>query len=63
MFLLLLDLSGSDKVTVHYAGSLIDGTEFDSSYKRGKTTTFGLNQVIAGANLISFSKIFVLTSA
>eukprot|EP00933_Yihiella_yeosuensis_P025099 TRINITY_DN1947_c0_g1_i3.p1 TRINITY_DN1947_c0_g1~~TRINITY_DN1947_c0_g1_i3.p1 ORF type:complete len:157 (+),score=49.07 TRINITY_DN1947_c0_g1_i3:80-550(+) len=32
----------------HYAGTLIDGTEFDSSYKRGQPTTFAPNQVIAG---------------
>merc|ERR1719491_27289 len=32
----------------HYAGSLIDGTEFDSSYKRGKPTTFAPKQVIKG---------------
>merc|ERR1719188_1463584 len=32
----------------HYAGTLIDGTEFDSSYKRGKPTTFAPNQVIKG---------------
>lgn len=38
----------TDKVEVHYRGTLIDGTEFDSSYKRGKSTTFGLNQVIKG---------------
>ncbi len=30
----------------HYAGTLIDGTEFDSSYKRGEPTTFAPNQVI-----------------
>ena len=30
----------------HYAGRLIDGTEFDSSYKRGTPTTFAPNQVI-----------------
>jgi FKBP-type peptidyl-prolyl cis-trans isomerase FklB len=29
----------------HYAGTLIDGTEFDSSYKRGEPTTFAPNQV------------------
>eukprot|EP00401_Gymnodinium_catenatum_P076728 CAMPEP_0117536112 /NCGR_PEP_ID=MMETSP0784-20121206/41283_1 /TAXON_ID=39447 /ORGANISM="" /LENGTH=332 /DNA_ID=CAMNT_0005332661 /DNA_START=72 /DNA_END=1070 /DNA_ORIENTATION=- len=32
----------------HYAGTLIDGTEFDSSYSRGKPTTFAPNQVIKG---------------
>jgi len=32
----------------HYAGTLIDGTEFDSSYKRGNPTTFAPNQVIKG---------------
>eukprot|EP00929_Paragymnodinium_shiwhaense_P115736 TRINITY_DN847_c1_g1_i1.p1 TRINITY_DN847_c1_g1~~TRINITY_DN847_c1_g1_i1.p1 ORF type:complete len:332 (-),score=107.76 TRINITY_DN847_c1_g1_i1:85-1080(-) len=32
----------------HYAGTLIDGTEFDSSYKRGTPTTFAPNQVIKG---------------
>ena len=37
-----------DKVEVHYRGSLIDGTEFDSSYKRNKTITFPLNGVIKG---------------
>ena len=38
----------TDKVRVHYEGTLIDGTVFDSSYKRGESITFGLNQVIAG---------------
>merc|ERR1740117_1927320 len=32
----------------HYAGTTIDGKEFDSSYKRGKPTTFAPNQVIKG---------------
>ncbi|KAL7520937.1 hypothetical protein ACHAWX_005632 [Stephanocyclus meneghinianus] len=32
----------------HYAGTLIDGTEFDSSYKRGEPMTFAPNQVIRG---------------
>lgn len=36
------------EVEVHYQGSLIDGTVFDSSYKRGESITFFLNQVIAG---------------
>jgi len=37
-----------DTVTTHYRGSLIDGTEFDSSYRRGKPVTFPVNQVIPG---------------
>ena len=40
--------TASDTVTVHYAGWLDDGTEFDSSYKRGQPATFPLNGVIAG---------------
>ncbi len=36
----------TDKVKVHYHGTLIDGTVFDSSVKRGEPVTFGLNQVI-----------------
>lgn len=35
-------------VEVHYEGKLIDGTIFDSSYKRNQTATFGCNQVIKG---------------
>ena len=38
----------TDKVSVHYRGTLIDGTEFDSSYKRNKPTDFGVTQVIKG---------------
>jgi len=38
----------TDQVTVNYRGTLIDGTEFDSSYKRGKPATFPLNGVIKG---------------
>jgi len=37
-----------DQVEVHYRGTLIDGTVFDSSYDRGQTVTFGVTQVIAG---------------
>lgn len=37
-----------DTVTVDYKGTLIDGTEFDSSYKRGQPATFPLNGVIKG---------------
>ena len=37
-----------DRVTVHYRGSLIDGTEFDSSYDRGQPATFGVSKVIRG---------------
>ena len=38
----------SDSVTVHYTGTLIDGTVFDSSVERGTPTTFPLNGVIPG---------------
>jgi FKBP-type peptidyl-prolyl cis-trans isomerase len=38
----------TDKVTVHYKGTLLDGTEFDSSYKRGEPISFPLNGVIPG---------------
>jgi FKBP-type peptidyl-prolyl cis-trans isomerase len=38
----------TDRVLVHYKGSLIDGTEFDSSYKRGEPAEFPLTAVIKG---------------
>ena len=38
----------TDRVTVHYRGTLDDGTEFDSSYKRGQPAVFPVNRVIAG---------------
>lgn len=37
-----------DTVTVHYTGTLLDGTVFDSSVNRGQTISFPLNQVIPG---------------
>jgi len=38
----------TDMVKVHYRGTLLDGTEFDSSYKRGEPAEFPLNRVISG---------------
>jgi FKBP-type peptidyl-prolyl cis-trans isomerase FklB len=38
----------SDTVTTHYRGTLIDGTEFDSSYRRGQPATFPVKGVISG---------------
>lgn len=40
--------NADDRVTVHYTGTLIDGTVFDSSRERGEPATFALNQVIPG---------------
>jgi FKBP-type peptidyl-prolyl cis-trans isomerase len=40
--------TATDKVTVHYKGTLLNGEEFDSSYARGEPVNFVLNQVIPG---------------
>ena len=40
--------TATSKVKVHYHGTLIDGTVFDSSVERGEPISFGLNQVISG---------------
>ena len=40
--------SAADRVQCHYEGTLIDGTLFDSSIKRGEPAVFGVNQVIPG---------------
>ena len=40
--------AATDTVVVHYTGTLLDGTEFDSSHKRGQPATFKLNGVIKG---------------
>ena len=40
--------SATDRVKCHYEGTLIDGTLFDSSIKRGQPAVFGVNQVIKG---------------
>ncbi|HET9483491.1 MAG TPA: FKBP-type peptidyl-prolyl cis-trans isomerase, partial [Xanthomonadales bacterium] len=40
--------AATDQVKVHYVGTLLDGTKFDSSIDRGEPATFGLNGVIPG---------------
>ena len=40
--------AATDTVECHYKGTLINGTEFDSSYKRGQPATFPVNGVIRG---------------
>ena len=45
--------TAEDQVTVHYRGTLLDGTQFDSSYDRGQPVTFGLGQVDVAAQRVA----------
>ena len=48
----------TDRVKVHYRGTLLDGTEFDSSYTRGKPATFAVKGVVAGwTEALQFMKV------
>ena len=40
--------AATDQVSIHYKGTLLDGTQFDSSYDRGQPSTFGVGGVIPG---------------
>jgi FKBP-type peptidyl-prolyl cis-trans isomerase len=40
--------AATDRVSIHYKGTLLDGTQFDSSYDRGEPAVFGVSGVIAG---------------
>jgi FKBP-type peptidyl-prolyl cis-trans isomerase len=58
--------SATSRVTVHYRGTTIDGSEFDNSYDRGQPETFGLDAVIPGwseglqqMNVGSIFKLFI----
>ncbi len=42
------DIAPTNSVEVHYEGTLLNGSKFDSSYDRGKTISFGLGQVVKG---------------
>jgi FKBP-type peptidyl-prolyl cis-trans isomerase len=50
--------AASDRVSIHYKGTLLDGTQFDSSYDRGEPAVFGVSGVIPG-----FSEGLMLMSA
>lgn len=52
--------SASDSVSVHYRGTLIDGTEFDSSYSRGQPANFGVGGVIKGMIKVHYTNLSYL---